>query len=194
MATGVYLHAAPGATSLQEVFYVGKGTEHRSRSFTDSRNPHYRNKVAKFGKIGKHKNKQDITVLYLACPSEPIAFALEIELIRYLRGIGANLVNLTDGGEGCGSGDEHWTKTNPEKVKRGADHKNFGKVRSEAAKEKNRLAHLGRPAWNKGIKERCITNGIETKRVRADQVDLYLLNGWKIGRLPYKKHQLVKEN
>ncbi len=189
MVTGVYLHAYPGAKSLKEVFYVGKGTPHRSRSFTDSRNPYYRNKVAKFGKIGKHKNKQNITVLYLACPSEPIAFALEIELIRYLTSIGANLVNLTDGGEGCGSGDEHWTAKKPEKIKRGEAHKNFGKIRSEESKEKNRLAHLGRPVINKGARgmQRWVTNGIDSKCVRKADVEGYLAQGWYYGRIMIKR-------
>ncbi len=39
MVTGVYLHAAPGAKSLKDVFCVGKGTPHRSRVWNDRRNP-----------------------------------------------------------------------------------------------------------------------------------------------------------
>lgn len=192
MTTGVYLHAKPGAENLKEVFYVGKGTKERSRSFTGSRNKHYRNVVNKYG-IG-YRGKKNITVLYIECQSEPIAFALEIELIRTLRELGANLVNATDGGEGGGSGDEHWTKKMPERIKRGSAHKNFGKIRSEESREKNRQAHIGRPVVNKGARgmQRWVTDGEFSKCVRATDVHLYLSKGWVFGRTGYGKIYLIK--
>jgi NUMOD3 motif len=60
--------------------------------------------------------------------TEAHALEHEVQLIAYFRSTGCKLCNKTDGGEGTTG-----CRPTPEQT------------------EKNRLAHLGKPAWNKGI-------------------------------------------
>jgi hypothetical protein len=179
-----YLHERPNAEGLHAIFYVGKGSDHRAKSMWP-RNEFHENVVKKHG-------KKNIVVTTQKFETEDEAFEFEKNLISILRFEGVRLTNLTDGGEGPKglarpSGDEHWTRQQPDRVKHGSQHGNYGKIRSEESRRKNAEWHTGRTAWNKGIKERCITNGVEAKRIRAEQLDGYLADGWRIGRLPYKK-------
>ena len=85
---GVYTHAKPDGT----VFYVGKGTERRSRDFRMRSKPH-KNVVAQCG-------ADKIIVEFRPCESEATAFAEEVRLIARYRELGDWLVNITAGGEG----------------------------------------------------------------------------------------------
>lgn len=83
----VYLHRR---ADDNEVFYVGKGKGHRAKRTAD-RSAWWHRVVAKHG----------IVIEYVETGMfEDSAFDLEIELIRFYRECGHQLVNLTDGGEG----------------------------------------------------------------------------------------------
>lgn len=71
------------------VFYVGKGTGQRAKSRT--RNIHWRRVVAKHGLMVE---------IVASWPSESEAFDHEKFLIWCFRSMGADLTNMTDGGEG----------------------------------------------------------------------------------------------
>jgi len=106
-----------------EPFYVGySGNPNRCYEFTlRRRNKYYIRVVAKYA-------KEKILVYTRNCESEAQAHEHEIWMIAWCRAQGYRLTNLTDGGEGC-SGWKHTREAN----------------------EKNRQAHLGKTAWNKGI-------------------------------------------
>lgn len=82
-----YLHSAPDG----EVFYVGKGKEHRAYSMSD-RSWIWRERFNKLDgitiKIVKHFE------------AEQEAFDHEQELVRFYKDKGCDLVNLTEGGKG----------------------------------------------------------------------------------------------
>lgn len=82
----VYLHRRG---DNNEVFYVGKGQGYRAKSL--HRSVWWHNVVAKCGYTVEYVEK------FL---SEESAFDLEIELIKFYRECGCDLVNHTDGGEG----------------------------------------------------------------------------------------------
>ena len=85
-----YLHCKPDGIP----FYVGKGYGNRSHNLINSRNPHHKNIVAKYG-------KENILVYVFECESEEQAFVDEITQIAHLKCEGFELVNMTDGGEGA---------------------------------------------------------------------------------------------
>jgi hypothetical protein len=87
----VYMHCKPDGT----LFYVGKGSGKRARDFA-SRNQHYKNIVAQYG-------RENILVSVIPCESDAHACSQEIQLIKAFREIGYELVNKTDGGEGLGT-------------------------------------------------------------------------------------------
>jgi hypothetical protein len=87
----VYQHKRPDGS----VFYVGKGLVHRAFDLAPSRRTEWHNNiVAKYG-------RDNIVISYQECESEAQAFELERETIKTLRLEGVQLINLTDGGEGC---------------------------------------------------------------------------------------------
>jgi hypothetical protein len=128
----VYCHKKP---TDGEIFYVGKGTEYRSKR-SDSRNNYWNNIVNKHGGFDVEIVAKNLT--------EAEALNFEVVLIKGLRDAGAVLCNMTDGGEGM-SGFKHSEEskqlmrtTNKGKTKRG--HK-----LSEDHIRKLRLAKLGKP-------------------------------------------------
>lgn len=87
----VYEHARPDG----RVFYIGKGTKSRAYELSPSRrNAWHANIVAKYG-------RGNIILTLLPCRSESEAFDLERARIEMARAGGANIANLTDGGEGA---------------------------------------------------------------------------------------------
>lgn len=84
----VYIHSKPDGTP----FYVGKGHGKRSHRFS-IRSQHHKNIVKKYG-------QDNIIVGKLECESELMAFEREKWLIALLKGMGIELANRTDGGEG----------------------------------------------------------------------------------------------
>lgn len=91
----VYTHHRPGPD--HGVFYVGKGVGSR-KSSRCGRTFHWRNVVAKHGgfRVG----------VVGEFASEREAFDCEIEVIALLREMGARIVNITAGGEGCSGRDK----------------------------------------------------------------------------------------
>lgn len=75
------------------IFYVGKGSERRTRIKERKSNPHHCHIVSKYG-------KESIIVKSMLCRNEQHSLDLEVRMIAALRNGGVKLVNLTDGGEG----------------------------------------------------------------------------------------------
>jgi len=92
---GVYMHCKPNGLP----FYIGKGTDKRSRDFFSGRNSRHKRIVAKYG-------RDSILVKFMACVDESSALEMEKGLIKVFRTCGFDLANYTDGGDGV-SGLKH---------------------------------------------------------------------------------------
>lgn len=112
-----YIHCKPDGTP----FYVGKGDATRVATKKRYHNKHHMNILNKYG-------KENILVGYFECSTEATAFDLERGLIKRLRKMSIDIVNLTEGGDG--------TK---------------GAVRSPEARQKMAAGKLGNK-WNVGRK------------------------------------------
>lgn len=146
-----YIHARPNTQDASGIFYVGKGNERRSKNM-DSRNSYY-------GAIVNKHGKENILIGKMECSDSETAFALEVGLIKCLKASGVKLSNMTDGGEGNRGGlrsestkekfrgDNHWSHRNPEKVKSGAEHHNYGRIASEETRAKIGDAQRGEKHW-----------------------------------------------
>jgi hypothetical protein len=121
----VYLHRK---ASDGTVFYVGKGRENRFKSLKD-RNKYWRHTEAKHGFVPE---------IIARFETDAEAIAYEILTIKAQRQAGAQLVNMTDGGEGHAG-----YKPTPEALaKRSAAM--MGRVVSQETREKIRAGHLGK--------------------------------------------------
>lgn len=120
-----YIHARPDGTP----FYVGKGFGKRAHTMRQRRQWH-ENIVSKHG-------AENILVGVYPCSTEAFAFELEVGLIKTLRRMGHELVNLTSGGEGA-TGRKHRPES-IEKMRRVQK----GKVISPEAREKMAAAKRG---------------------------------------------------
>lgn len=89
MAFYAYIHCKPDGTP----FYVGKGDEKRVALKKRYHNRHHMNILNKYG-------MENILVGKMECSTEEISFDLERGLIKRLRKMGVDIVNLTDGGDG----------------------------------------------------------------------------------------------
>ena len=87
-----YVHARPDTTDSSGVFYVGKGRGKRFRALP-ARNRYHGFVLAKYG-------AENVLTGKIECSSDDIAFELERGLIKCLRRAGAQLTNMTDGGDG----------------------------------------------------------------------------------------------
>ena len=87
MKIAVYAHYKPNG----EIFYIGKGTERRSRS-KHSRNLYWQNIVKKYNGFNSK--------VLAYWPTNDDAFEHEKFLISCFKDMGYQLANLTDGGEG----------------------------------------------------------------------------------------------
>lgn len=122
-----------------QLFYVGKGCGGRCSS-VKGRNRHWTNIVNKHGFYYK---------IIIANVTDEEARSSEKELILFLRELGANIVNMTDGGDGTPAGfrrtQEHRDKIAAKnKLRTGVLNHNFGKPVSEEQKKKISKALLGR--------------------------------------------------
>jgi hypothetical protein len=89
----VYEHWRPDESVI---FYVGKGQKRRAWDTHRGRNPWHKFIVAKLKRLGL---KHEVRIVHKEM-TETAALAKERELIAHWRALGADLVNLTDGGEG----------------------------------------------------------------------------------------------
>ena len=97
------------------IFYVGKGHARRAYDWHRGRNRWHKFIVAKLRKSGL---RVEVKIVHSGMP-ETDALAKERELIAHWRSLGADLVNLTDGGEGP-SGLKHteeWKQANSLRMK-----------------------------------------------------------------------------
>jgi len=127
-----YAHYTPQG----RLFYIGKGSNEKRAHYFSSRNNYWHKIVAKYG-------KPNVQIL-ANWNTEQEAFEHEKVLISCFRGMGYELANLTDGGDGT-SGykqtEEHKEKTRKSKL---------GKpIHSKEFKEKIRKLHTG-STWNLG--------------------------------------------
>lgn len=79
-----------------ECFYVGKGHGNRAYDMRRGRNRHHKAIVAKMHRIGSSVEVRIVADGLV----EAEAFQIERERIKFWRDAGADLANLTDGGEG----------------------------------------------------------------------------------------------
>ena len=101
-----------------QIFYVGKGQGDRAKS--KERNPFWKNVFKKAGGFTIDYFKTDIK-------DESEAYEIEKSRIAELRNQGVELTNISEGGEGFGSGESH---------------PGYGKDRSDYELAKMRLGHL----------------------------------------------------
>lgn len=127
MSFYAYIHCKPDGMP----FYVGKGSENRTKRVQRKANNWHCNIVNKYG-------EKNILVGKIECFSEQIAFDLEIGLIKRLRAMQIHLVNMTSGGGGASG---FCLSDEAKEKKRQAL---LGRPRSEETKEKLRLANLGK--------------------------------------------------
>lgn len=150
MAFYAYIHCKPDSTP----FYVGKGGDCRIKSVSRPHNPRHSRTVSKYG-------KDNILVGKLECSTEEVSFELERGLIKRLRKMGVDIVNLTEGGEGP-SGAVRSPET---KVKMGlaqiGNKKSLGSVRSPETRANMAAGKIGNQ-WNVGREY-----SIQTKRKKS---------------------------
>jgi hypothetical protein len=145
MAFYAYVHIRPGADAYG-AFYVGKGRGRRSHDFS-RRNLYHTHIINKYG-------PKNIDVAQMECSSEALTFDLERGLIKCLRNMGVNLVNVTDGGEGVsglrhseqsraqmsakriGKSHRKETKAKMSEISRGQANHFFGKSHSDETKKR----------------------------------------------------------
>lgn len=84
-----YIHCTPSGTP----FYVGKGKINRVKRIHRPHNPGHEKITSVYG-------VSSILVGFFPCSSESIAFDLERGLLKRLRKMGIDVVNLTQGGGG----------------------------------------------------------------------------------------------
>jgi hypothetical protein len=127
------------------IFYVGKGQKRRAWDAHRGRNRWHKFIFAKLKAMGI---KHEVRIVQKEM-SERAAFDKEVELIAYWRAQGADLVNITDGGDGP-SGRKHteeWKQANSLRMK--------GRKPSEETRAKMSAAAMGnkkglgkkRPQW-----------------------------------------------
>ena len=157
----VYTHAKPDGS----IFYVGKGHGNRAYQFS-KRTVWHKNIVQKYGAA-------NIRIQIVNCESEQAAFELEKIYIKQLRESGAELVNLTDGGDGP-AGYRHTDES-----KKIMSEKKKGRKQSPESIEKRRQQAIGRPmpaGFGDKVRERC--KGIKLSDERKKQISK-LLTGKK---------------
>jgi len=125
-----------------ECFYVGKGRGSRAYSMKD-RNKHHQAICAKLSRIGSA-----MEVRIVSCGlSERDAFSLERERIKFWRGAGADLTNMTDGGDGI-SGFHHSESTKQKLSDMNKGMPSVFKGRQHTEKTKKVLSEI---AKNRGV-------------------------------------------
>ena len=161
----VYEHWRP---DRGECFYVGKGHGRRAHDLRRGRNKWHQFIQAKLSRLGTA-----IEVKIIADGlSESEAFDFEIARIAFWKNDGADLCNLSSGGDGP-SGFKHteeWKRANNERLK--------NRILSSATRKKlsavlvGNKRSVGQKKTEKQVRsfrEKCIPKGIETILKRAEE-------------------------
>ena len=128
------------------IFYVGKGKGYRAKN-KNHRNIYWKRVVEKANGFEVNYLCQNV--------DEELAYFCEEERIDQLKQFGIELTNLTSGGEGAGSGENHhmWGKTHPQKgIKRpwlrkrylGENNPRWGKKASEETRKQMSESRIGK--------------------------------------------------
>jgi len=118
-----------------ECFYVGKGHGTRAYDMRRGRNRHHKAIVAKMSHIGSSVEVRIVADGLI----EEESFQIEKERIKFWRNAGADLANLTDGGEGPSG------RVESEELKRQKSKKLRGRKMLPEQVEKSRRTRLGMP-------------------------------------------------
>lgn len=118
-----------------ECFYVGKGHGTRAYDMRRGRNQHHKAIVAKMSRIC---SSVEIRIVADGL-TEKEAFQIERERIKFWRGAGMDLTNLTNGGEGPSG------RIESEELKRQKSKKLRGRKMLPEQVEKSRQTRLGMP-------------------------------------------------
>jgi len=204
-----YVHAKPEAATVADIFYVGKGSRKRMRDLASNRNRHHKNIVKKYGATR-------ISFGFIECSTEQNALDLERGLIKLLRASGAQLVNMTDGGEGVSG----WKMPEDQKLKmtnrlkgriapnKGKPSPLKGKPLSDEHKQKLSKAKRGVKSPRSGVTlsaeiknkisksqtgYRWLNNGISETKCSLSMAQSLLNAGFKFGRLSTKHSRNQKE-
>ena len=141
------------------IFYVGKGS--RKRAFLyGKRNQHWQNIVAKSGGFSVR--------MVIENADEELAFLVETERIDQLKRLGANLCNMTDGGEGAsGAKRSQETKNKLSEIRKNLPNSMLGKRHKAESRKKQSDMKQGK---YEGVKHpRCsvsITQVLMIKKLR----------------------------
>jgi hypothetical protein len=165
----VYQHRS---ADTNQIFYVGKG---KGKRFCD------KNKRSRYWKyyVEKHGFIPEILVNNL---DEELSFLVEMEAIDVYRRRGINLVNLTDGGEGCSGYSMSHSEEQKKKwseMRKGITSPRKGIVLTEEVKAKMSQSKIGRKnskehnlAISKGLignRHTAKLNDDEVRFIRANQ-------------------------
>lgn len=158
----VYQHRAKDTGNI---FYVGKGKGNR---YLD------KNKRGRYWKyfVQKHGFTAEIVLNNV---DEELAFFAEMECIDVLKRRGVNLINLTEGGEGCSGNSMRHSEEQKAKwseMRKGTPSPRKGVQLSAETKEKIRIGHLGKLLTNEHCKN--ISKGLlgnkHTAKLTDDEV------------------------
>jgi hypothetical protein len=133
-----------------ELFYIGKGQKRR-HLVKSNRSKLWKNKVDKHGFY---------SVILAKWKTQKEAFDHEKLLIKVLREMNVNLVNLTDGGDGISGHKRSEALKQHMSRKMTGVHKGKAPwnkgikgvyVDSDETRKRKSLSHIGKPVWNKGV-------------------------------------------
>lgn len=160
-----------------ECFYVGKGKGNRAY-LTKNRNRHHKAICAKLKRIG---SAFEIRIVASGL-SEEEAFRLERERIAFWRGMGCDLTNMTDGGEGV-SGLRHSQKTKELWSKQ-----RKGRVVPEEERQKRSATMTGRPKTKEHAANAGRAGGLARKGMKWSEESI---NARRIALINSEKFKLA---
>ena len=130
------------------IFYVGKGSNRRA-FLCGKRNQYWRNIVAKSGGFSVR--------MFIKNLDEELAFLVETERIDQLKRLGANLCNMTNGGEGStGAKRSQETKNKLSEIRKNLPNAMLGKKHTTESRKKQSDMKQGK---YEGVKHpRCSVN------------------------------------
>jgi len=182
----VYQHRS---ADTNQIFYVGKG---KGKRFCD------KNKRSRYWKyyVEKHGFIPEILVNNL---DEELSFLVEMEAIDVYRRRGINLVNLTDGGEGCSGYSMSHSEEQKKKwseMRKGITSPRKGVVLTEEVKAKMSQSKIGRKnskEHNLAISKGLIGNR-HTAKLSDDEVRFIRANQGKMTHIELGQKFNVHKN